>query len=297
MGVTAHHKPRITLLIDEPNWAFHTLARAIKSHLSQDFIFEIAIASLKLPLDLKDTDILHVFGAEQLYHLLFLQPHVKVVKSIYSHRWEIQRNESAEEFYNKYLLDAHALTASNRLLIHRLNNLPIPVALFCEGVDTNVFRKATPRSGSIRVGWAGNSGDPIKNFSWVQKVCEELCELKIAEGQYGEREMVNFYHDIDIILCTSCAEGAPRPILEAMSCGRYPVSFSVGMVPEIIIPDEHGTIVNEFSVDALRSALKRCCKHPDMIRTIGQHNADWIRSTHTWDHTIHSIKDIYMSLL
>ncbi|MFH1670501.1 MAG: glycosyltransferase family 4 protein [Patescibacteria group bacterium] len=297
MGVDVLHKPRIVLLIDKPNWVFRSYARSFTKELSQYFIFKTISASDKPTLDLSNVDILHVLGGEQLYHLHSLKPHVRVVKGVYSHRWEYQRGESAEEFYNKYLLDAHVITVPNRFLLYKLSDLPTPVKFFPEGVDAHLFACAPPRSGALRAGWAGNPNDPIKNFEWVKKACEGVCKLKLAQGQFNEQEMVDFYRDIDVIISASWAEGSPRPILEAMSCGRYPVSFPVGMVPELVVPGEHGTIVNKHSVDALREALEWCCENRDTVRAIGQRNADWIRSTHTWSHTIHYLKDVYTSLL
>jgi hypothetical protein len=288
-------KPRILLFIDKPGWAFHTIASAIAFHLSDLYTFTILAASDAPQIDESRFDIIHVFGSDQTYHHPFINGKCKILKGIYSHLWT-KHHFHRNDFYALHLEDADAVTVPSMLLLRELHDLPIPVFLFPEGVDTGTFTASPHQNTSLVVGWAGNN-DPIKQFNIAKESCEGICEFRVADGGLSMREMVDFYHSIDVLLCTSIAEGCPRPVLEAMSCGRFPVSFPVGIVPEVIVEDLNGIIVRDTTVEGVRSALHTCKKRYPEIRNAWKYNAEYIRAHRQWRSTIWHISDAYTYLL
>ena len=60
----------------------------------------------------------------------------------------------------------------------------------------------------------------------------------------------------DAVLCSSCTEGLPVALLEAMALGRPVIAVPVGGVPEIVCAGETGWLAADPSGDALAAALR-----------------------------------------
>lgn len=289
-------KPSVLLLIDKWNWAFHTIAMAVEKHLSDEFRFTILSAEDDLHINESDFDIIHVLFESEYRHRTFLTGKAKIVKSVYSHYWELE-GMNAEQFYNRHLSEAHAVTVPSLRLLRQLQNIPAPVYLFAEGVDTDVFRPVRGVKREETVGWAGDPERPVKRLNWLREAAQDVYPLRIAAGQTPIAEMASFYSRCAIVACSSQAEGCPRPILEGMACGAFPVSFDVGVVPEVIRHKVNGYIVEQHSVSALREALRWCKEHPDILETARGINIELIRGLRTWKATTPHLADIYHSVL
>ena len=98
---------------------------------------------------------------------------------------------------------------------------------------------------------------------------------------YGE--MPDFYNSIDVISVASTAEGDPRPLIEGMACGCFPVTTDVGIVPELVRHGENGLIV-ERSVKAFAEAFAWCRANVDQVRAAGRRNAELMLASRTWAH-------------
>ncbi len=296
MKSSSSHRPRVLLLADVRYWAFDTIARAAQRHLAGRFDCSVFYRDEHPIIDENAYDIVHVLYESERYHRQFLHGRARVVRSVYSHHWQLDEGLDAWKFYQTYLNDAHAITVPNLKLLETLRCLPPPTFLFAEGVDTNLFRPPARRSGPLVVGWAG--GDkPIKRLEWLKHACDGLCELRIADGMLSDQGMVEFYGGIDVIACASKAEGSPRPVLEGMACGCFPVSFDVGIASELIHDGENGRIVRDVSVAGLREAFVWCRDNVGLIRSRWKHNAEIIRSTRSWKGVVEYLGDIYTGVL
>jgi hypothetical protein len=219
------------------------------------------------------------------------------VKSVYSHYWELN-GQSPQEFYDTYLYEADIVTVPNLKLLRSLSSVTDRIAFCPEGVDPTIFYPAhIHRSSPIVVGWAGCAERPVKRIDWLKSACDGLCILRMAEGDLTEAEMVQFYQDIDVIACSSKAEGAPRPLLEGMASGNFPVSFDVGIAQEVITSGVNGLIVKDESIEGLRSALQWCVDHPATVRMQAEQNPLLMRTNRDWKKTTQEIAKVYHSLL
>jgi len=289
-------RPRVALLIDIPNWAFHTIARAIEQYLGDRFAFTTLIKDDYPTIDEDRFDIIHIFYEFEDYHRQFLTGKAKVIRSVYSHYWDFERKCTPMQLYQRSLNDADAIIVPSVRLFHALKGLPPPLFLFAEGVDTVFYRHTKPRTGPLTVGWAGKDA-PIKRLDMLRSACNGVCDLNIADGSLSPEAMLAFYNGIDVIACTSFAEGCPRPLIEAMACGAFPVSFDVGIAPEVICSGQNGIIVERQSAEAFREALLWCRDHLDAVRGTWRLNVERIRSTRDWKNTTAHLADIYYALL
>ncbi|HIH23165.1 TPA: glycosyltransferase [Candidatus Micrarchaeota archaeon] len=289
-------KLRILLLVDTRDWALHTIARAIKKYLSDQFEFEIRISDESPEIKGSNFDILHVLYGCDTYHRKFPRGNEKVIKGVYGHSWH-ELKISVQEFYKEFLRESHAVTVSSKKLLSALSDIPPAVFLFPEGVDTQIFRPLCQRSGELTVGWAGTPNRELKRLSWLKEACDGICELKLAEGFLSQNEMVAFYNSIDVIACSSKFEGAPRPLLEGMACGAFPVSFDVGIAPELIDHGVNGILVDDECAAGLKNAFIWCKDNLDFVRKTRQMNVEYIRATRTWEQALSRLPEIYYSVL
>ncbi|OGJ59680.1 hypothetical protein A3D11_01385 [Candidatus Peribacteria bacterium RIFCSPHIGHO2_02_FULL_49_16] len=294
--LSADHRPRVLLFIDVRGWAFDQIAQAIQSHLGDQFRFTILSRDTNPIIREDQYDIVHVFFETDDYYKKFLSGRAKVIRSVYSHYWESTYGMGPMDLYHRYLSDANAIVVPSVKLLHRLSDLPPPVHLFAEGVDTGFFRQLRNRMGPLVVGWAGRAS-PIKRLEMLQDACQDLCELRIAGGSLNTGEMVEFFNDIDVIACTSIHEGCPRPLIEGMACGNFPVSFDVGIASEVITHTVNGLLLQHETVNAVRGTLTWCRDHLDIVRGAHRLNIERIGSLRDWKATTAHLGDVYRSVL
>lgn len=289
-------KPRILLLIDEWNWAFHTIARAIERYLSDEFTCTILCAADKPYIDDTQFDIIHVLFETETYHRNFLRGRCKVVKSVYSHYWQLD-GKSADTFYREHLSEAHAVIVPSLRLFKALESIPCPLYLCSEGVDTQLFQQIDSVEPTLSVAWAGMDR-PIKQLKMLHDACDGFIPLRTAVNrQFPETAMPAFYSGSSIVACASIAEGCPRPILEGMACGAFPVTTNVGIVPEIIRHKENGYIVEDATAENFRTAFQWCNDNPTILAKARIENRAVICATRQWSSTVRPLADVYQSLL
>ena len=285
MEAARHSKPRVLLLVDRPNWAYDTVAKAIRKRLQDEFEIEIAYVWENPDLNVWPFDLVYVFFWGETYHQSFVRDPRRVIKGISSHRWanEDQYGRlSAAEAAERYLADAATLTATSRRL-QRIFSEVRPVLHTPNGFDPDHFH-ANPRpAGKVRIGWAGNEMDPCKGVADILRpAAGRDFDLHIAGGSLDQRQMLEFYNSIDVLCVASTAEGEPLTLVEGLACGCFPVVVDVGIVPELVRHNVNGLVV-ERSVAAFRGAFQWCAVNVERVRRTGLDNAREMLASRTWD--------------
>ncbi len=180
--------PKIALIADVQNWAYHNYAKQIQKTLSHSYDFQIFFQSdyqdiEQLVLDVKDFDLIHIFWREALFsllsswvrhsftvkgwdHLDFITnvvANANITTSVYDHLYlsEIEIEDRA------ILFNALAIgytTVSQRLknIYSSIEQYPSPNLVAEDGVDLEFFVPRNPErfyqeKDEIIVGWVGNS--------------------------------------------------------------------------------------------------------------------------------------------
>lgn len=282
-------KPKVWLLADRRGWAYDREARAMQTHLANEFECRIAYVQEQPDLSAWDFDLVWVFFWGETWHQRFVTDPRRVVKMIGSHRWQ---NEAAygpldpSAFAEKHLADAGHVAAISK----RLQTLVATVrdtALVPQGIDPREFAPArTTPSGPLRVGWAGNQNDACKGLVDVLRpACEGRFELRIAGGNLDPAAMARFYGELDVLCVASNAEGGPLPLLEALACGAFVVTTDVGIAPEVIRHGDNGLVVARTPA-AFRAALHWCEANLEFVRSRSHLRAQNVHATRSWDATI-----------
>jgi len=291
-------KPKVLMLIDTYGWAFHALAKGIKAYLQNQFTIDI-VAKLSEPIpDITNYDILHIFGVRN--HNVKKDEIGKciVIKSLFNTARRLD-DEDILDFHKKYTSDAHVLTVPIASMHQEMEDLPIPVYIIPEGVDTKVFTHSSIPTGNIKIGWAGNPSKTYKRFWIAQSVCtQNNYDFYVADGTRDEKEMIKFYNEIDVILCSAkYGEGCPRPLLEGMACGCFAISSPVGVAPEIIEQQVNGLLVEDQAIDGFRSSLHWCSSNLALIQERREANSKRIRQLRDWSQIAPKTGYLYNLLL
>lgn len=269
---------RIALVPYRKGWSYDLTAQALRQHLSERFDLRIFHDETISHLSHHDTDLIVDFWWKGALTTRYGQ---RVVKQVSSHRWGRDKYGSltVERLASDHLRRANAvLVPSRRLLAEIAPATERPVALCPKGFHPETFGDYGMRRGDLTVGWAGSASATDKN---VPMLIEAWSKLYVADACLTQPEMPDFYNSIDVITCASDAEGDPRPLIEGMACGCFPVVVDVGIVPELVRHGENGLVVAR-TPEAFAAAFAWCREHVDLVRAAGRRNAEEMRATRTW---------------
>ena len=197
---------------------------------------------------------------------------------------------SSKKLYNEYL---------------KIDNYKKPYGVVHDPIDytnlkpLNLARCANSHK-ELVVGWVGNSARKVNNIDLkgLNTIIKPVIAELINEGyhikeHYADRndklrthkEMLEYYSEIDIYLCTSLHEGTPLPILEAMTCGIPIITTDVGIVREALGPKEQEYIIgdrqNGQNDDLIRANLKNkllnLYQNRHLLKELSQENINSIK--------------------
>lgn len=294
-------KPRITILADKPNWAYDICAQQLVKHLHNDFSITIKYVREKPILEENMFDLLHVCFWGEKYHTQFNIPPNKIVKEISSHRWQYDRQYgpcSAKYFVKKFLQDASFFCTTSL----RLYNLLVPfipnIHHVANGIDTKKFFVSdNPSLGEMRLGWAGNSKDPVKGIEKILCPASKEYNLELADGTLSYDKIATFYQYKDLYVVASEHEGTPLPLIEAMACGCFPVCCDVGIVPEIIQHKRNGYIVTKRTIKNFKYAFLWCENNLEYIRSQRKIISEEIHKKRNWELCSQTYKNLWFYAL
>jgi glycosyltransferase involved in cell wall biosynthesis len=271
-------KISIYFLVDKPNWAFDIQAKEVIKMLGNEFDIKIGYVVESPDLSKENFDLLFIFFWGENYHKQFNIPHYKIIKYLGSHRWENEEQYgflSPQEANQTYLRDAGFVAGMSLKLVHKFDDVR-EVILFPQNINLDLFKNTNNRKGPLKIGWVGNELDKCKGlFDILIPAAEGKYNFVRAGGNFTQKELVDFYNEIDVICVASTAEGGPLPLMEGMACGCFPVCVDVGIVPELIANGDNGLIV-ERSIEGFQNAFKWCEEHLEEVRDKGNRNRDVI---------------------
>jgi glycosyltransferase involved in cell wall biosynthesis len=100
----------------------------------------------------------------------------------------------------------------------------------------------------------------------------------------------------DLVAHPSWAEGFPNAVLEAMCAARPVVATRVGGVPEVMVPDETGLLIEPRKPAALAAALARLITNPLAAHVMGLRARQRVESAYSLDQMCRTVENLYRSL-
>jgi glycosyltransferase involved in cell wall biosynthesis len=105
-------------------------------------------------------------------------------------------------------------------------------------------------------------------------------EWELLADQLGLRKQVTFagvrqdmpavYASFDLLVLPSLCEAMPMCVLEAMAAGKPVIAARVGAVPQLVVPDHTGLLVDAGDVDGLCAAILRLLSNPERAHQLGK---------------------------
>jgi glycosyltransferase involved in cell wall biosynthesis len=302
-------KPRVLLVAYLPSWSYDWTAQAMVRHLSHRFEFRIAYRPDVEAFVRGEPDGTHWIDASwpdvvvDMWWHGTMHHHFgrKVVKQISSHRWSQRKwgRYKPSNVLETYARGAGEVIVPSRRLLEMFQAVeseePHTISLAQKGFEPGQFSDHGMRRGEqLTVGWAGIAEGPDKH---VRDLVEALPTIRLADDCLTYSEMPDFYNSLDVIAIASEAEGDPRPLIEGMACGCFPVTSDVGIAPELIRNGDNGIILPERGPEYFRDAFAWCRENIDHVRRAGAANAREMRGIRTWAHVMPAWGDVFDRVL
>lgn len=91
----------------------------------------------------------------------------------------------------------------------------------------------------------------------------------IIPGWLSAEERSNLLAATDIFTLPSYAENLPMVVLEAFAHGVATITTPVGAIPEVVIPEQNGLLVQPGNIQELAKALERLILDPELRKRLG----------------------------
>ena len=186
-------------------------------------------------------------------------------------------------------------------------------------IGENEFEYFNPYS-ILRIGFVGRFA-PIKNLDLFVKVIEELrksftievyiagdgneeernklepiSDLIIVQKWLDRKEMVEFYKNIDIVICTSKNEGTPVGLIEAMASGRLIMSTPVGGVKDLVGRGGRGLYIYKEALTLTVNKLKTLLED-NAYKDLTYDARSYVKEVHDLNKLVNNIENLYLGLL
>jgi alpha-maltose-1-phosphate synthase len=179
-------------------------------------------------------------------------------------------------------------------IIHLVNAIPsmdpsLQIVLCAGAPDTKeIGQEMTERIGEVSAGRDG--------VIWIQEMLPR-------------EDVIQFYSHAAVFCCPSVYEPFGIINLEAMACETAVVASAVGGIPEVVVPEETGLLVDlklkegtfdpvdapKFSAD-LAAAINRVALDPALRGEFGRKGRQRVEDHFSWTAIAHRTLDLYRSL-
>jgi glycosyltransferase involved in cell wall biosynthesis len=147
--------------------------------------------------------------------------------------------------------------------------------------------------GKLRLIIGGNGEiERLKNLIKDQQL-EDLVEFV---GWITNKEKDAWLQKANVYILPSYNEGLPISILEAMSYGQAIISTNVGGIPEIVVPDKNGILIDPGNLEQIKSSIDYFIDQPEKAKDYGKESKQMVKK-HLPDSVMKELTSIYTSLL
>ena len=202
--------------------------------------------------------------------------------------WVVTGLRNAEAA-SRRLMWFDSLIAVNRRLHEEVSRYNPNTHLVPSPVNTDFYTPGPPpQDRKLRVGWCASPRGK-RSVKGHKEVLSPLMDRTfdrydwvVNTRDYRDalvrKEMVAWYHDIDVLVCTSINEGTPSPVFEAASCGRAIISTDVGCVADWKLPHELDLVTGTYRdregadrvIEATAVRLDRFDRNRGIMEAVGR---------------------------
>ncbi len=103
------------------------------------------------------------------------------------------------------------------------------------------------------------------------------------------------YKKAQVYVSPSIHDGTPNSLLEAMTCGCFPVTGDIASMQEWITPGVNGLLVNAADPRAIADAIIAALKNEDLRRRAAGHNAELIAARADHGRCMAKVEQFYLN--
>jgi glycosyltransferase involved in cell wall biosynthesis len=115
-------------------------------------------------------------------------------------------------------------------------------------------------------------------------------------GWVVSEEKKKVLNGADVFILPSYNEGVPISILEAMSYGKPIIATNVGGIPEIVIMNKNGLLIDPGKPDQIEKAIDTLLENPELVKELGENSEKMIQKNLPHS-VIKELEDNYKSTL
>ena len=151
------------------------------------------------------------------------------------------------------------------------------------GIDTDDFQKSISncienKHKFLFLGRLGKRKGAYDILKAIEGLNNEGIKIKCYMAGDGEidifRKIIDQKNlkDCVEVIGPSYNEGLPMAILEGMACGKAIISTNVGAIPEVVIENENGIIIEPGNIEQIKSAIKKIISDDKKLLNISLNN-------------------------
>jgi glycosyltransferase involved in cell wall biosynthesis len=131
---------------------------------------------------------------------------------------------------------------------------------------------------------------------WLTKNIKGLNGIEHTHFLPSLQDIAKAYNQAKVVVCASYAEGGPRYVVEAMSCGLPVVSTPVGLMKEVVRDGEIGFLLKDWSPKEMAEKITLLLTDEDLYKKCSE-NAQIVAAQFDYDLTITAYAMFYRKLL
>ncbi len=157
-------------------------------------------------------------------------------------------------------------------LIDAADDIPVQVVLEAMGADTKDYENRMMEKVKGK-----------KNIVWIHE-------------NLGDVKNVELYTSARVFICPSVYEPFGIINLEAMACETPVVATAVGGIPEVVVPEETGILVDPADSGQIAAAVNRLLENPELAAEMGKRGRRRVEERFSWDSIAAQTRDMYRRL-
>lgn len=238
-------KPKIVMVVDQPNWAFAISANDMVKFMSDKYDFKIInwYDNPKNPDHYKGADLVYLFGHymhEWMPEGFDFSKSCAGVRALFGYVDDINKEDHTQDPWTadnaQHILKFPLIHAVSQESYDIFKEFHPNVDYVCHGVDTDFYtqKKDYTKKRPLVLGWAGNPQNKVKGIDFVKKHLSNgrtdtvLKTAEFGEKQLNAEQLREFYQSVDVFILPSISEGNSAALLEAMSCGLPVIATDTG---------------------------------------------------------------------
>lgn len=156
-----------------------------------------------------------------------------------------------------------------------------------------LLHKIKPDQALLRI-----AGDGPELFR-LQSLAARLGIDKHVEwlGAMPNSKIPQFYRNLDVVVVPSRQESFGVTAVEGSACARPIIASRVGGLPEVVIDQETGIMVEKENINELMQAMKYLLDHPEERLRMGQAGREFVLQNYAWTENVTHMENVYRDVL